>query len=142
MRTYLVTFMVTVLCLADSAWATRRSLKKRIETPTQWYGSADISYSNWIKDRLEGGGESQSAGFQLGLNLPRNVATYIRFSYMPEPVGILDLRAGISKSISFGNSIRNSWSSSLSAPTSEYSRSIHQTTQASLASTLEYSRGN
>jgi hypothetical protein len=137
-------FILVILAMvitSNSAWGARRALKKRAEVPSQWYGSADITYTNWIKDKWEGGGESRIAGMQFGLHLPWNMSSFLRISAMPQPDGFQDIRAGLSKSIIIDASMRNTLSTSFSAPTSDYSRSIHQKTQASAASTLEYYRG-
>jgi hypothetical protein len=126
-----------VLLPSSPACAARRAIKKKIETPTPWFASTDMTYSNWLKDTWEGGGESRVGGLQLGLSMPYGFSAFVRVSAMPEPNGLLDTRAGLSKSFVMTPSLRNTLSSSFSIPSSEYSRSLQQKTQASLASTQE-----
>lgn len=136
-----ILLLLVIFFMSSSALCADKVLKKQATVPTRWYGSTDISYSNWVRNKLEGGGESQAAGLQLGLNLPWNSSVYIRASAMPQPVGILDTRFGLSTSFAYNDRLRNSLAASFSSPSSAYSRSIYQKTQASLASTLEFSQG-
>ncbi|WP_141735107.1 hypothetical protein [Oligoflexus tunisiensis] len=141
LRAFLFLFIiinVSSMISWDSAHAARRAIKKRAQTPSPWFGSTDVTYSNWFKDKLEGGGETRIGSLQLGLNLPYNFSTFIRVSAMPDPDGFQDVHAGLSKSFIVHPSLRHTLSSSFSLPTSEYSRSIQQKTQASIAATQEY----
>jgi hypothetical protein len=130
--------LLFILFPSNPACAARRVIKKKVEVPSPWFGNTDVTYSNWLKDKWEGGGETRVGGLQLGLSLPYGFSTFARVSVMPAPYGLQDVRTGLSKSFVISPALRNTLSSSFSIPTSEYSRSISQKTQASLASTQEF----
>ncbi len=102
---------------------------------------ASFNYTDSTISKAEGAVEGLTLGLDLGVTLTPTSSFFFGASYQQGPLGLQDLKLGISKIFLLNVEYIEAISATLSLPTSKFSQSARLITQTTAANSLIFRRG-